>query len=1011
MSGINSLSGLNQVNVDYRPTVGFDKQKKVDANQPQQAQNVAPGNGQPAKATSVVRQLDVLLLGAAKKSVASDVVTNVATVGQTLVDKGVLTQQQLANLNTLAEDAANKMKVLDKFSGRELAEAMKIKTDTTVIGGDENGVIDLDADEDVKEDVKEEVKKDVKEEVDVGEQNLNVVDDSVLDLDDDYDNTEVPNQGADNAKVPDKVADNVKVLDKGIEKGGQPLKDADKGDQFFDTEEKTEVLFVGAAGEAVQAAIDAQLKLSAELEKFNGKLAKSSKVDAALQDQFTELQFQCDRRATEIDSVVFRMCDLVKQNDGKKAGEVDPKAKALLDAKFMELMSREAIMMHGTAEAFESINRTMGNRLRPLAQKLDAFAADGSKVLTQAEINGLEWDMAEMRHAIANVRTNGIDIRQNAKFGTMRTEVDKSILDEMDRILSQVAEQIKNAKSISLERAVNAFITEVGDSLSPKNPPGAGDIRETDEFMVNYTAAKNSFLEMLSDFATGKLTADQFEGQIGNCINTFNTGDFRIVETKLRMSGVDAGVAKDVAKTVRKLNIVKAQFKELMRSVARQKEDDSEFGLATSDVRRIMLGETGLSNVVEARVRGFRAGDVDPATEESNIVSSKPLGSGNAGKTYLLTTKAGAEFVFKPDLDGRIGLDGLAYSAGGTYKDSQNTANLNLATQDTAKAFGCEDLIVKYSVGSHDGQFGFFMEKARGYTGHAFMDRKKPQGGNGIAPNELNIEVQDDKERRKIQGELAKKLNRLMWLDLITAQGDRHYENYYVHIDKESHDVTVNAIDNDASFTVRQIGLQKYALDKDSADEFLRELKAECNALYGTAAGGTEYDARVKNDPAIVRGEDGTVTVDLTKAESPEVKMALNKVLGVQGIIIPEEIDEDFYNKLVQMKQGSPERQKFLASLRSRLSQEALAATEMRLDSAIEHAEKLHSQGKVYGDAQWKNPEILSKMSEMKSKESIKQSDGKTLVEVDGRKGQFVGNYFQNTCPSYYKRDCYDKMF
>ena len=74
-------------------------------------------------------------------------------------------------------------------------------------------------------------------------------------------------------------------------------------------------------------------------------------------------------------------------------------------------------------------------------------------------------------------------------------------------------------------------------------------------------------------------------------------------------------------------------------------------------------------------------------------------------------------------------------------------------------------------------------------------------------------------------------------------------------------------------------------------------------------------------------------------------------------------------------------------------------------------AKKLHSQGKVYGDAQWKNPEILSKMPEMKSKESIKQSDGKTLVEVDRNKGVFVGQYFQNTCPSYYKRDNFDKMF
>ena len=963
MSGINSLSGLNQVNVDYRPTVSFDAQKKVDANQPQQAQNVAPGNAQPAKPTSVVRQLDVLLLGAAKKSVVTDIVKNLETVGQTLVSKGVLTQQELAGLKTLAEDAANKMKALDKFSGRELAEAMTINNKVEVVGGGEDGVIDLDDDE----------------EDNVGVQNPDNGNDGVIDL--------------------DAEDDNGKVLEH----------DAGKGDQFLDSTVETTVEWNGPASKAVQDAIEAQHELSFALSEFNNKLAKSKKVDAALQDQYTELQFQCDRRASEIHSVVFRMCDLAKQNFGKKDKDIDTQTKALLDAKFMELMSREAVLMHGTAEAFESINRTMGDRLRPLAQKLDAFAADGSKVLTKAEIMDLERDMEDMKNAIAHVRLNGIDIRQDAKFGTMRTEVDKSLLDEMDKILSQVSEQIKNAKAISLERTVNAFIKEVGESLSPKNPPGAGNIRDTDEFMANYTAAKNSFLETLGDFANGKLTANQFDSQIDDCINTFKTGDFRLVETNLRKCGVSEAVAKDVGKMVGKLHIVKAHFKELMKSVALQKADKSDFGFATNDVLRIMLGDVGLSNAIEAKIRGFKPGDVVSTAEESNIVGSKPLGAGLCGKTYLLTTKTGGELVFKPELDSRLGLDSMTYSVGGIYRDAQNAANLNLATQDTAKAFGCEDLVVKYSVGSHEGQFGFFMGKAKGYPAHEFTAKQKLDGGDGVPPGAL-LTVGNDEERAKVQSSLARKLNKLMWLDLITAQGDRHNGNYYVSIDKVTHDVTVNAIDNDASFTTRQIGLQKYALDKKSADKFLAELKAECEALYGKGAGDAEYKARVENDPAIVRGEGGAVTVDLVKAKSPEVKMALANVMGVHGIIIPEEIDKDFYDKLMQMKGDTAERRAFLDSLRPRLSPEALEATKMRLDSAIEHAEELNRKGKVYGDGQWKDLGVLSKMSDKKTKEDIVQSDGKK-VEVDGTKGQFVNEYFRTSCPSYYKRDNYDKLF
>ena len=177
---------------------------------------------------------------------------------------------------------------------------------------------------------------------------------------------------------------------------------------------------------------------------------------------------------------------------------------------------------------------------------------------------------------------------------------------------------------------------------------------------------------------------------------------------------------------------------------------------------------------------------------------------------------------------------------------------------------------------------------------------------------------------------------------------------------------------------------------KESADGFLAELKAECEALYGKNAGDTEYNDRVSTDPAIVRGEGGALTVDLAKANSPEVKMALNKVLGVHGIVIPEEIDREFYDKLMQMRGNTAARKNYLNSLRPRLSPEALRAAEMRLDSAIEHAEKLHSQGKVYGDEQWKNLNVLSSMSDLLPRQALAMhgtTDALAAVneEVSGR--------------------------
>ena len=887
MSGINSLSGLNKVNVDFRPTVNLEEQNKVNANEPQQVQGAAPENAQPVKeaAKSVVRQLDVLLLGAAKKSVGADTAKNVETVGQSLVRKGVLSETDVTRLKNLAESAAEKLKALDKFKGMDFAKAI------------------------------------------------------------------------------------IKI------------------DGVFDFDENSEI------GKAVKKAIDAQLALSEELGKFNERLAASSKVSAALQDQFTELQFQCDRRATEIDSIAFRMFDLA-QKDVVNGAVGDPQIKALLDSAFSELMPREAIMMHGTAEALEKL----GEKFRPLAEKLDAFSANGTKILTKDEIKSLETEMALMKNAIANVRKNGLEIKHDNQI-VSRIEVDKSLLDAMDQILADTKKQIDDAKKTSVNRTIDAFIKEVDDSLYPEKSPGAGDVNLTSVDMLDFKSSRADIMKAFDDFAKGKINAGQFDEEIERNLGKFNNGRFHM--HVLRACGYKDNAAAGILKTMRGLNIIKSQFKELVKNAKKQS------ALATSDVRRIMLGEVGLSNVVEASVRGFfKPTDIDPAADESAVVNSKPLGAGNSGKTYLVTTKSGGELVFKPEFDSRIGLSTMVLASGGAYKDTQNTANLNLATQDTAKAFGCEDLVVKYSVGSHDGQFGFFMEKAKGFSGEE-MGIKNKDEGDGITPAALKT-ITDPAERSKIQGQVAKKLNKLQWLDLITGQGDRHWNNYFVHIDKTTHDVSVKAIDNDASFSANRTGLQKFRLGGVKAESFLDMLEVICKRLHDKDA-ADEYEKRVSNDPAITRNGNGEITVDLSKAQSPEVKMALNKVMGLQSIAMPEEIDQEFYNKLMEMDGNPDQRKAYLDSIAPRLSPEALDATAKRLDEAIAHAKKLKAENKVYSDAKWQDPNTLVQMPGLKNKVEIAKSDG-TNVTVDNKIG-FVGNYCVVDCPSYYKRDYLDRMF
>ena len=123
------MSGLNNVSVDFRPTIQVNEQKPGDANRLLSEADAVPGEAQPpqkAEAKSVIKDLDVLLLNAAGRSVTMDTAKNVNAIGKDLVNTGVISEKDLAKLESLAKDATDKLKALDKFSGREIAKALMV---------------------------------------------------------------------------------------------------------------------------------------------------------------------------------------------------------------------------------------------------------------------------------------------------------------------------------------------------------------------------------------------------------------------------------------------------------------------------------------------------------------------------------------------------------------------------------------------------------------------------------------------------------------------------------------------------------------------------------------------------------------------------------------------------------------------------------------------------------------------------------------------------------------------
>jgi hypothetical protein len=235
MSGLNSISGLNKVNIDYRPEVGPAGKQQ---GQNEIVADVAQPNQQPAgTAKSILKQLDVLMLNAARRSVVTDMGRKVTSERQLLLDWGV-PAERVDRIESLAKDATEKLQALDQFTGRQIAEAVLEKTNPYTY------------------------------EVD-GEQ------------------------------------------------------------KTFNRKEL--VLSDAPATKAVREALDAQKAFSAELYKLNKALSRSG-VDGALLDRLFEVQFQCDRRETEINSIVLRMHEL-KEQAAVKREAADPRTTSCTSTK------------------------------------------------------------------------------------------------------------------------------------------------------------------------------------------------------------------------------------------------------------------------------------------------------------------------------------------------------------------------------------------------------------------------------------------------------------------------------------------------------------------------------------------------------------------------------------------------------------------------------------------------------------------------------------------------------
>ena len=736
------------------------------------------------------------------------------------------------------------------------------------------------------------------------------------------------------------------------------------------------------AGKAIKAALDALAALSEKLVKAINELPKDA--PAAVQAALDEAVLRNDRRASEIQTLFCDFADMAE-----KAFD-DPANVERLGKTLASFLPAQSMKMHDSAKIAADFRVS----LAPLARRIDDLAAGKERQLSGGEAASIRRQIDEAANALAKAE------RDHAAKGTpLDADLFGAAKDVLAKFKARLADIKRNVAVEALRNfTIKTFLQPPLAILHPKFAPlfkmifpALGAVVETQRrlldaalaFVDNPTAENKAKMDALAaaiagggdrardelkklvggaskdGFDLGELTSEQLyllsrelpEDDQDRCTvplcEAFRAA-LRSYMAALKSAGRAVKIAYGGLKGVATQTVHLAAMRKTVDDRA-----DAQF-LTGKTLDAAFEGRLAVTTLVETRLNGLSDDDADPALDDSNADSSKALGSGAVNTVYEVRFKDGSTYIFKPEAPGRQALASLQLSKG-AYQDNQLVAQLNMATQRTADAFGLGDVMTKTSVGAHGGQFGLFMEKAPGVEAEMLGKRPQPAPGCLTAGQIRDL---DDAQYAKVVGGLMRKANRLEWFDLITGQGDRHGKNYLVGVGKDG-SVSLKGIDNDACFGKFMIGPGLFRLQGKHATDFKTLLK-DANLVYdpGKKAGTSRFDT----DPGIKQSEDGTILVDVSKIKSRELFHCLAKATGCHSLRLPDHIDKELYDKLVAMESGKA-REDYIADLRARLSEDQVQVAIQRLDGAIKHAKALNDKGCVVSTADWERRDVQRKVA------------------------------------------------
>jgi len=580
--------------------------------------------------------------------------------------------------------------------------------------------------------------------------------------------------------------------------------------------------------------------------------------------------------------------------------------------------------MHTSADVVEQLQVKMS----ALDERMTQLEADGGKRTNMTEIAEIEGELAAVSAFAQGLRESGMLKLSNS----VQLHLENSFTDGLDRHLRQIASSLQKAKQTTIRKGLDKFLDEMF-------PPSAQDHQK----MGPTVKQIRNLIKARVD--SGHLPDKEF---ISSLVKLEMTARRSAYKTQAELNA-DEDFPSVLAKNAIRMGCQKIAA--MMHAMQALPQD--AVMTTNGDLKKMLAGQVGLETVLGARTYGFDDTMIDDRFDDAWLTFEKKLGEGAANEVtlvkYLVQNEQGGmeemTRVFKPEVPAFMGLGRLLGGRTGFDGSSNTVAQINRASYQAAKMLGAEHIMPKITVGMHNEQFGFFMEKADGETAGDYRLGKHTDGTSLAEPFPRNL---DKTETTHLKGSLMKGTNELMWTDWLTGQSDRHQGNYLVSID-ENYTAYVKGVDNDLSFSAERVGLRKFHLNRERLIEFLN--KAGCQSVE-------EYNRKHPNHPLTpVDGNPKLMLIDA--GDDRDVMCWVGAVFGVNSCPKPMTIGRGMYEKLIALGRLSPDelRNEMARMLRTGFTELQLAATVSRLTEMIAHV-RTFDETQILSDKDWESPDV-----------------------------------------------------